>query len=138
MRHAINVVLAATMLWLFTACRTMTPEVAAFQSIHATGEMADASLKAWASYCKSAEGTPSRIPLSTHLEVKEKWDVYQSFLAQAQSAVNAYKTAYAAWEKAGSQGAAPDMANISAVVQQAYQFGIDFVGFVNGLKQPQK
>lgn len=124
-------VLIATVL---SACRTMSPEQAAFQSINATGEFATATLKGWSEYCRQVEGTPKRVDLATHQRVKAVWDKYQQTLLAARQSVRAYKEAYAAWEATGKVNDPPSILSVSVLVNTVYNFAMEFSATVTQAK----
>lgn len=130
---AVSLFAVAVAMLMWTSCAT-SPERTAYQSINASGELANAALRSWSAYCKEVEGTPARVPLDKHLEVKAVWDKYQTAMESARAAVRAYKQATEQWEKGGKQGEAPAITAINVLVNTLYSFSTEFATIVQRMK----
>jgi hypothetical protein len=89
---------------LLAGCRS--PEVGRYTTIDASRVAVTQALGAWSDYCRQVEGTPARVPLSTHLKVKAAYDAYR------QAAVAAVD-AELAW--AAGTGPEPDGTQVNRI-----------------------
>lgn len=74
MKPLIAFIVAAVLL---VGCAT-PPDRIAFNTLKSSEIAATDGLKAWANYCRSVEGTPSRVTLGTHMQVKAAYDAYKA------------------------------------------------------------
>jgi len=63
-------------LWI-AGCAT-PPDRIAFNTLKTTEVAATDGLKAWATYCRSVEGTSNRVTLQQHIRVKAAYDAYRA------------------------------------------------------------
>lgn len=133
-RSKSSVMIALIALAVYALCSgCKSPESAMYQSLNATKTIANASLSGWGDYCRSVEGSPNRVPLQTHIAVKEKWDAYQSFWKAAKISVLAYKDAQAIYDSSKT-GAEPDISIPTKAIGLAHKFALDLVRYIEDIK----